>query len=180
MQNSQVLIVSNLHDLAKMADKATPCVLYHDFNSICSIMARYTFSIRGNPADDGARLQITEEALDIKRGEQLTEHFLCDINANGEVPVLVPSSRDTGGLGPIPDSVDITYFFASRYPSLVPKEHERDVKKLLADLHDINFFSLTFTGKPEMQQKNIASLQKTMEGDVSERYRNAIEHKIQR
>lgn len=163
-----------------MGDAATNCILYHDINSICSIMVRYTFAVRGKAADGDAGLRLAEEPIDIKRGEQLTEHYMCEINQNGQVPVLVPTNGDGERQKPIPDSVDITYFFAAHHPSLIPKDQEKEVKRLLHNLHEINFFSLTFTGKPEMQQKNTADLQRKLEEGVSERYQAAIQHKIQR
>lgn len=59
--------------------------LYHFTFSICSIMVRYTFALRGEPADPGNKMRLTEEEVNIMKGEQLTEHFLCDINPAGEV-----------------------------------------------------------------------------------------------
>lgn len=94
--------------------------------------------------------------------------------------MLAPANADDGGPAPIPDSVDITIFMANSYSSLIPKEHEKEVKRLIYALHDINFFSLTFAGKPEMQQRNVASLEARMKEDVSERYRKAIEYKLRR
>lgn len=154
-------------------------ILYHDRVSICSIMARYAYAIRGRPAEDAAELHIQEEACDLKSRQQISEHFLCDLNAKGEVPVLSPAKLDAAHR-PIPDSVDITYFIAERYPSLIPKEHEEEIKRLISKLHEINFFSLTFAGKPETQQRATASLEEKLQENISERYRKAIEYKIQR
>lgn len=156
-------------------------ILYHDPVSICSIMARYTYAIRGEPAASIATVQVREEVCELRRGQQLTEHFLCDINPKGEVPVLAPVDDDGGVLDPIPDSVDITWFIASRYPGLLPKEHETEIRRLVSTMHEkINFFSLTFAGKPEVQRRNVASLESKLGEDISERYRRAIEYKIQR
>lgn len=152
--------------------------LYHDPGSLCSIMARYTFALRGSPANEHAAMHVREQLCSLRASEQLTEHFLCDINPNGEVPVLVP---DDAQQPPIPDSVDISYVFASRYPSLLPEGKEGEVGRLVRALHGINFFSLTFAGKPEMQQGNLAVLEARMgEEGTGERYREAIRGKIER
>lgn len=161
----------------EMAGQGEKYTLYHDPGSLCSIMARYTYALRGEPVHANTEMQINEKVCELRTKEQLSEHFLCDINANGEVPVLVP---EEGNLEPIPDSVAITYTIASRYPNLLPKEQEPEIRRLLNALHDISFFSLSFAGKPEMQQSNLSLLESRLREDISERYREAIQRKIQR
>lgn len=158
-----------------MANNAATHTLYHNPFSICSIMVRYAFAVRGEPKDSQHRMNLREEIYDIMNKEQLSEHYLCDINANGEVPVLEFPNGKT-----MPESVDITYEIAKSYPSLLPTEHEKEIKRLVGALHNINFFSLTFTGKPQSAQGNIAFLKQQLDKDISERYRKAIHHKIQR
>ena len=68
-----------------MADQEPNYVLFHNIYSICSIMVRYCFALRGPPKDPKSVIRIREEAVDIFNEEQLTEHYLCDINAAGEV-----------------------------------------------------------------------------------------------
>ena len=155
-------------------------VLYHHPFSVCSIMVRYTFALRGAPGNEASEIRLEERVCDILRGEQLSEHYLCDINANGEVPVLVPDISESSNGQPIPESVDITYYIANQYPSLLPKEHEDEIKRLLEALHHINFFSLTFTGKQDGPRSRIAQLQRLLQGNISDKYRVAIERKIQR
>lgn len=48
-------------------------------------MVRYTFALRGEPAEPRAEMRLMEEEVNIMKGEQLAEHFLCDINPTGEV-----------------------------------------------------------------------------------------------
>lgn len=140
-------------------------------------MVRYTYALRGKPRDADAGMEVQEKVCSLKKREQLTEEFLCEINPNGEVPVLMPEDKH---LKPIPDSLDITFAVADRYPSLLPDENREETTRLIRDLHGINFFSLTFAGKPEMQQGNLAFLQGKLQEDISERYRAAIERKIER
>jgi glutathione S-transferase len=161
-----------------MMNKGQSWILYHDWHSICSIMARYVYAIRGEPRADSAELQMTEQVCSLRAGEQLTEHFLCDINNNGEVPVLVPANGEQEAIS---DSVDITWLFADYFPGLLPKEHEGEIKRLVTELHaKVNFFSLTFEGKPEVQQRNMAALRSRLYDDISDEYRKVLEHKIQR
>ena len=68
-----------------MAAKATTHTLYHNIYSICSIMVRYSIAVRGEPKDQEHEIRIHEEQIDFQNKEQLTEHYLCDINAAGEV-----------------------------------------------------------------------------------------------
>ena len=51
-------------------------------------MARYTYALRGAVNDSQNEIRIEEFQVDLMKGEQLTEHFLCDINPAGEVRYL--------------------------------------------------------------------------------------------
>ncbi|KAF7189817.1 hypothetical protein HII31_08924 [Pseudocercospora fuligena] len=156
-------------------------ILYHYPYSICSIQVRYALANRGEPSHQQKAIQLDERVIDIGPAhEQLSEHFLCDVNANGEVPVLVTAD------GSVPESVDITYKLAESYPSMLPKNCEREVKRLLAELHQISFFALTFSTMKngpgsKGHDANLAFLEDKLQAvDTSERYRNAIQHKIVR
>ena len=61
----------------------TSKTLAYYVRQLCRV--RYTYALRGEPkiTEDGIRIE--EEEVNIMIGEQLTEHFLCDINAAGEV-----------------------------------------------------------------------------------------------
>ena len=81
---------------------------------------------------------------------------------------------------PIPDSVEITKYFAKFYPSLIPESHDSEIKELLAKLHGINFYSVTFAGRPQTQENAKRHLESLLSTDISERYREALKYKIQR
>ncbi|KAH8658333.1 hypothetical protein BX600DRAFT_468996 [Xylariales sp. PMI_506] len=160
-----------------MADSKPNYILYHFTYSICSIMARYTYALRGQPSTPDGEIRLEEKVVNVMTGEQLTEQFLCEVNAYGEVPVLAPVNSGK----PIPDSLAITKFIAQTYPTLIPPSHTDEITGLLRDLHAINFFSLTFTGKPQGVSKSKDILQKKLEdGSISDRYRKAIAVKIDR
>ena len=59
--------------------------LYYNQYSICSIMVRYTLAVRGQALDKDSEIQIEEQPVEIFNEEQMTEHFLCDINPLGQV-----------------------------------------------------------------------------------------------
>jgi len=59
--------------------------LYANLYSLCSLMVRTTIAIRGDARDRDCEMLIEEEEVDIYREEQLTEHYLCDINPLGQV-----------------------------------------------------------------------------------------------
>jgi len=57
-----------------------PHTLYHNKWSVCSMMVRYTFALRGPPQDASSQILIREQDVDIFHEEQLSEQFLCEIN----------------------------------------------------------------------------------------------------
>ena len=63
--------------------------LYHFDYSICSIMARFAYALRGTPKDPKNEIRIEERQVNLGKGEQLTEHYLCDINPAGDVSPIV-------------------------------------------------------------------------------------------
>jgi glutathione S-transferase len=65
--------------------------------------------------------------------------------AEGFVASQVPVLVNPGVLSiPITESIDISYYICARYPSLLPVEHKDQITKLLHDLHEVNYFSLSF------------------------------------
>jgi glutathione S-transferase len=157
-----------------MADSEPNYVLYHHASSICSIMVRYCYALRGSSKEPpGDPIRIREESVDIFHEGQLTEHYLCDINPFGEVPTLAPLPVKPGTT--IPDSLKITLFMAQFYPSMIPN---KEVEALLRELHAINYYSLTFTGKPETVEGIDEALEKRLDGDIDDRYRDAINFKL--
>ncbi|KAK4574113.1 hypothetical protein LTR86_001874 [Recurvomyces mirabilis] len=154
---------------------ATRYTLYHHPYSICSIMVRYTYAVAGHPKDPSSAMELDEQVLDIMKGAQLEEHFLVKVNPKGQVPALTSSSLDT----PITDSLDITYYIAERYPTLMPSEHKQTIIDLLGELHDINYFSLSFGDKPDGAKGQAKAIRGRMEDPaISPEYRRALEYKL--
>ena len=107
--------------------------------------------------------------------DQLEDKFICDINPSGEVPVLV--SKQNGAI--LPDSRAITFEIARCYPQLMPEDHVDEIHRLLAKLHDIDFYSLTFTGRYMFPCGTIATLlERRNSADTSDRYRQALDREI--
>ena len=48
-------------------------------------MVRLTVALRGQAKNAESEIPINEEILNIFNREQLSEHFLCDINPEGQV-----------------------------------------------------------------------------------------------
>lgn len=59
--------------------------LYYHPYSICSLMALYTLSLRGMPKDGRSEMEVVTQVIDIFHEEQLSEHFLCNVNKYGQV-----------------------------------------------------------------------------------------------
>ena len=80
---------------------------------------------------------------------------------------------------PIADSLEITFFLAERYPSLIPDSHKVQIVPLLKDLHSLNYFSLSFSGREYVAdgfKKNV--LDRLNAPDISSRYRDALTFKL--
>ncbi|OAP60325.1 hypothetical protein AYL99_05327 [Fonsecaea erecta] len=150
-------------------------LFYNDY-SICSIMVRYTIALCRRLQGDGDPLNIEETPVNIQQGGQLTEYYLCEVNPRGTVPVL--SGPKTSQI--LTESVDITYFLAGRFPSLCPPHLAEPIRRLLAELHDINYFSLTYTRKPQRaSDMENAVLTRLADPEISTRWRKALEFKLE-
>jgi hypothetical protein len=69
-----------------MAENGTSTyILYYNPYSICSIQVNYTLELRGEPKDAASAMNIEKRVVNIFNQEQLTENFLCEINAEGQV-----------------------------------------------------------------------------------------------
>ena len=154
---------------------AAKYILYHHPYSICSLMVRYTQAVAGHPRDSSSAMKLDEQVVEIMKGAQLEEDFLVKVNPKGQVPALTSSSLAT----PITDSLDITYYIAERYPTLMPPEHKQSIIDLLGDLHEINYFSLSFGDKPERAKGQAKAIRdRIADPTISSEYRNALEYKL--
>ncbi|KAH8887055.1 hypothetical protein GQ53DRAFT_331629 [Thozetella sp. PMI_491] len=151
--------------------------LYFYPYSIVSIMARYAIALRGPPKEGLSDLSINEQAVDIVVNlEQLSEDYLCNVNPKGQVPVLAGGDLPA----PIPDSEEILYFLAKLYPRMIPTEHEAQIRQLVKKLHQINYFSLSFTGNISVPRGVLAKISGLIEDEsISEQYRKALRYKFQ-
>ncbi|MCJ1472620.1 hypothetical protein MMC13_001269 [Lambiella insularis] len=118
-------------------------------------------------------MSIEEKHVELFNEAQLSEDFLCNINAKGQVPVLAPPSPAK----PIPDSLEITHYLAEAYPSLVPESHRAEITRLLTELHGLNYFTLCYSGKHFINKSSMANIQRRLDGNISEKYRKALEYK---
>lgn len=158
-------------------------------------MVRHTIAIRGQAKDAESEIPVNEELLNIFNKEQISEHFLCDVNPEGQVNRLslgrrlkcavvtnlaqVPVLASAELKQPIADSLEITFFLAERYPSLIPDSHKEQIVSLLKDLHSLNYFSLSFGGREhvaDMFKKTV--LDRLNTPDISRRYRDALTFKL--
>jgi len=86
-------------------------------------------------------------------------------------------SKQNGSI--LPDSRAITFEIARYHPQLMPEDHVDEVHRLLAKLHEIDFYSLTFTGKYMFPCGTIATLlERRNHADTNDRYRQALDRKI--
>lgn len=87
-------------------------------------------------------------------------------------------ANDTKIAVPIKESLDITYYFGEFYPTLFPSHLNEEIKDLLHELHSINYFSLTYTHKPQRASDMMSQVTSLLsQEEISERYRKALEFK---
>lgn len=71
-------------------------------------------------------------------------------------------------------------WLAERYPDLLPNSHREQICRLLRDLHALNYFSLSFLGRPQVAEGFKVAVQKRLDRtDISQRYRDALVGKIE-
>ncbi|KEF62036.1 uncharacterized protein A1O9_00008 [Exophiala aquamarina CBS 119918] len=151
-------------------------VLYYHPYSVCSLMVLNTLVWKGSAKRREDEIAVQFREVDIFHEEQLSEDFLCNINNHGQVPVLAHSSKVDA---PITDSLKITNWLATKYPDLMPTEHEAEIRQKLNDLHALNYFSLSFPGRPQIAQQLEANVQRRLQdSSISDRYRKALEFKL--
>ena len=61
---------------------------------------------------------------------------------------------------------------------MIPESNKDEISAFLKELHHINFYSLTFTGRPETIHGIQSALKKRLEGPISDRYRKGIDYKL--
>lgn len=91
--------------------------------------------------------------------------------------VQVPSlTHPTLLEAPITESLDITGLIYQRfYPHLCLKEHQAEIEKLLTELHEINFATLSFRKWPERGDQIINGVKsKLKDPNLSERHRGGV------
>lgn len=80
---------------------------------------------------------------------------------------------------PLADSLYITLYIAERYPTLLPAAHKDQILFLLHNLHDINYFSISFGNKPGAAVGMKAAIERLLaKSDLSELYKDALEYKL--
>ncbi|KAJ5149555.1 hypothetical protein N7448_001133 [Penicillium atrosanguineum] len=80
---------------------------------------------------------------------------------------------------PLAESQDITLYIAEHYPRLLPLALRNEIIQRLSDLHTINYFSLSFTGRPDvalgLKNRVIKALQ---DPKSSAKYQELLKHKL--
>lgn len=76
--------------------------------------------------------------------------------------------------------MDISLLMPSRYPDLMPSKHQQEIRKLLIDMHSIDYFALSFPGRPQIANMLVKTVQDRLDqANLSERYRKALEFKLE-
>ena len=80
----------------------------------------------------------------------------------------------------IPESIDITYCLGGPCPNLFPEDNVEQIKQLLEELHEINYFSLTYTHTPQRASDMEGAVLNVLSNpENSSRYRGALNHKLE-
>ncbi len=77
------------------------------------------------------------------------------------------------------ESLDITVFLGQVFPSLYPTHLDGEIKSLLKELHEITYFSLTYSKSPQRASDMENSVKALLsDTSISEHYRKALEFKL--
>ena len=61
----------------------------------------------------------------------------------------------------------------------MPTETASEIRQYLIDLHALNYFSLSFPGRPQIAKGFEAAVERRLASpDISDRYRKALEFKL--
>lgn len=80
---------------------------------------------------------------------------------------------------PLTDSLDISYWFCSVYPRLLPAQHESFIQRILREIHSIEGLSLS-AARPKQPQEDVvnpACDTILVKHDINEQYREALQYK---
>lgn len=93
-----------------------------------------------------------------------------------QVPVLVgPNIPEQ----PLTETLDITSFLMSRYPSLRPPEQYRqEANELLVKLHQLDYFPLSFGHAQGVADHEIDLCEQRLKQTTSSRHRELLELKL--
>ncbi|KAI1097134.1 hypothetical protein F4804DRAFT_328522 [Jackrogersella minutella] len=76
------------------------------------------------------------------------------------------------------ESVDISYYVADWYPSLLPPQHKQVIEELMNELHEISYRLLTFGTTPKYPHIALDWMREQINrANISEEYRKALEYK---
>lgn len=74
----------------------------------------------------------------------------------------------------------ISEYIAARYPGLLPAKHAAKIHEMVHKMHEMNFFSLSFKGSPKLAAGFAdAALVRLADKSIGERYRKALEYKVE-
>lgn len=80
---------------------------------------------------------------------------------------------------PLTETIDIARFLMSRYPSLcAPEQHRQEADDLLAKLHDIEYFPLSFAHAPQVVNHELDLCEQHIQKATSDRHKKALETKL--
>lgn len=134
-------------------------------------------AMRGSPCPNRPDMTIHQQEMDLGafEPEQLTEFYLCKVNPDGRVPALTNDKLLPQSLH---ETLDITWYLCDWYPGFLPREHANEIRRLIEELHEINFPVLTFGPQDRHALDLDASVHEILRrDDISEEYRKALEYK---
>jgi glutathione S-transferase len=93
-----------------------------------------------------------------------------------QVPVL---GSDAAFDFPMAQTTAISEYITARYPALSPPKHATKISEMVHKMHELNFFTLSFRGSPELAPGfTKAALKRLEDKTISDRYRKALEYKL--
>ncbi|KAL4917360.1 hypothetical protein BDW62DRAFT_201790 [Aspergillus aurantiobrunneus] len=142
-----------------------PCLYIYPF-SVQSLVVHFTLvlALRGKLRPGRDLSHLGYRLVNLERNENLREWYLIDVNPLGRVPTLTAKSLPS----PLTDALSIVYWVCDHCPNLLPKTHQKEICRLLAELHEtIEGFS---AANPAVEDFLTAH-------DITPTHRKALEYK---
>ena len=193
--DNRMLLILASTKMEHVKTDARSYTLYHNNWSVCSLMARLTLELAGRSNNSFPHVEQIPIDIPARRSTRRVLPLRCQPEGNGRSQYVLSGGghfrelKTTAGPRPgwprnlsenLTESLDITYHFRPCSEALWPAEKVDQMQNLLHELHEINYFALTYTHKPQrpIDMEN-AVLRRLEDREITPRHREALKYKLE-